>query len=62
MYTDRRLVKTNTVKFCVSDKELEVIEALVQKTGQQRQPLIRDLVMAAIERALAAESEAREQA
>jgi hypothetical protein len=38
-----------------------VIDALVRKTGQQRQVLLRDLVMAAIERALEAESAEEQQ-
>ena len=51
-YLDRSLVRDTTVKFYVSDREKEVIDALVKKTGQQRQVLIRDLVMVAIQRAL----------
>jgi hypothetical protein len=54
-YSDRTLVRDTTIKFYVSDREKEVIDALVKKTGQQRQVLLRDLVMAAIERALQAE-------
>jgi hypothetical protein len=54
-YLDRSLVRETTVKFYVSDREKAVIDALVKQTGQQRQVLIRDLVMAAIQRALEAE-------
>jgi len=60
-YGDRSLVRDTTVKFYVSDREKEIIDELVKRTGQQRQVLIRDLVMAAIERALAAESAAEPQ-
>jgi hypothetical protein len=60
-YSNRALVRDTTVKFYVSDREKEVIDALVKKTGQQRQVLLRDLVMAAIERALEAESASEEQ-
>jgi|688.fasta_scaffold1937890_1 hypothetical protein len=60
-YSNRALVRDTTVKFYVSDREKEVIDALVRKTGQQRQVLLRDLVMAAIERALEAESAEEQQ-
>lgn len=59
-YKDRSLVRDQTVKFYVSDREKEVIDKLVEQHGGQRQVVIRDIVMAAIERALQAESAAQQ--
>lgn len=56
-YKDRSLVRDQTVKFYVSDREKEVIDKLVERHGGQRMVVIRDLVMAAINRALQAQSE-----
>lgn len=47
-------MRDQTVKFYVSDREKEVIDRLVERHGGQRQVVIRDIVMAAIERALQA--------
>ena len=60
-YKDRSLVRDITVKFYVSDREKEVIDKLVDRHGGQRQVVIRDIVMQAIERALQAESAAQAQ-
>jgi hypothetical protein len=53
-YKDRSLVRDQTVKFYVSDREKAVIDTLVERHGGQRQVVIRDIVMAAIDRALQA--------
>ena len=60
-YLNRSLVRDQTVKFYVSDREKLVIDELVNKVGGQRQVVIRDIVMQAIERALAAECAAHVQ-
>lgn len=57
MYADPSLVRHRTIKFYASDREAELIDRLVRLTGQQRQVMLRDMVMPAIERALAAEAE-----
>lgn len=59
-YKDRSLVRDITVKFYVSDREKEVIDKLVERHGGQRQVVIRDIVMHAIERALKSESAAQQ--
>lgn len=59
-YKDRSLVRDITVKFYVSDREKEVIDKLVEQHGGQRQVVIRDIVMQAIERALQSQSAAHQ--
>ena len=60
-YANRLLVRDKTRKFYVSALEDERITELVRRTGQQRLVLIRDLLMQAVDTALAANDEANQQ-
>lgn len=45
MYQDPSLIRKHVVKVRFSDREIELINALVNYTGEQKAAFIRDLVM-----------------
>ncbi len=45
MYADPSLVREHVVKLRLNDTEAELIDALVNYTGQQKAPLLRDLLL-----------------
>jgi hypothetical protein len=45
MYADPALVREHVVKLRLNDTEAELIDALVNYTGQQKAPLLRDLLL-----------------
>jgi hypothetical protein len=50
MYADPKRIRKNVYKVCLDDYESEVIDRIVRETGEQRQVVIRDLLLKAIER------------
>ncbi len=62
MYHDRNLVRYHVIKLRLSDREMELIDQLVQQTGGQKAALIRDLLMAQAAEVMAAESSMKEAA
>ena len=44
MYADPSLIREHVVKLRLNDNEQELIDALVNYTGQQKAPLLRDLL------------------
>jgi hypothetical protein len=45
MYADPANIREHVVKLRLNDTEHELIEALVNYTGQQKAPLLRDLLL-----------------
>ena len=45
MYQDPSLIREHVVKLRLNDTEAELIDALVNYTGQQKAPLLRDLLL-----------------
>lgn len=45
MYSDPSLIRANPVRVNFNDTELNLINALVAYTGQQRAVLVRDLIL-----------------
>lgn len=45
MYADPALIREHVVKLRLNDSEADLIEALVNYTGQQKAPLLRDLLL-----------------
>lgn len=45
MYADPSLIREHVVKLRLNDTEQELIDALVNYTGQQKAPLLRDLLL-----------------
>lgn len=45
MYADPSLIREHVVKLRLNDTEADLIEALVNYTGQQKAPLLRDLLL-----------------
>lgn len=45
MYADPSLIREHVVKLRLNDTEAELIDALVNYTGQQKAPLLRDLLL-----------------
>lgn len=45
MYSDPALIREHVVKIRLNDIEAELIDALVNYTGQQKAPLLRDLLL-----------------
>ena len=56
MYHDRALVRDHLIKLRLSDRENDLIDALVRQSGGQKAALIRDLLLAQAEEVMAAES------
>ena len=50
MYADPKKIRKNVFKVCLDDYESEVIDRLVRETGEQRQVVIRDLLLRSLER------------
>lgn len=45
MYSDPSLIREHVVKLRLNDNEADLIDALVNYTGQQKAPLLRDLLL-----------------
>jgi len=45
MYTDPSLIREHVVKLRLNDQERDLIDALVNYTGQQKAALLRDLLL-----------------
>lgn len=45
MYADPSLIREHVVKLRLNDDEQALVEALVNYTGQQRAPLLRELLL-----------------
>lgn len=45
MYADPSLIREHVVKIRLNDTEADLIEALVNYTGQQKAPLLRDMLL-----------------
>lgn len=56
MYADPALVREHVVKLRLNDTEAELIDALVNYTGQQKAPLLRDLLLEQARMVLAGEA------
>lgn len=56
MYADPSLIREHVVKLRLNDPESELIEALVNYTGQQKAPLLRDLLLEQARLVLAGEA------
>ena len=56
MYRDRTLVRDHLIKLRLSDREMEIIDALVEQTGAQKAALIRELLMKEAAEVMAEES------
>lgn len=56
MYTDPALIREHVVKLRLNDTEAELIDALVNYTGQQKAPLLRDLLLEQARMVLAGEA------
>jgi predicted transcriptional regulator len=50
MYADPRLIRKHVYKICLDDDERAVVDELVQRTGQQRQVILRELLLASLAR------------
>ncbi len=46
MYTDPTNIRTNEVRLRLNEREHELIDALVNYTGQQKGPLLREMLLA----------------
>lgn len=56
MYTDPSLIREHVVKVRLNDSEADLIDALVNYTGQQKAPLLRDLLLEQARLVLAGEA------
>lgn len=56
MYRDRTLVRDHLIKLRLSDREMEIIDQLVEQTGAQKAALIRELLMKEAAEVMAEES------
>lgn len=56
MYTDPSLIRENVVKLRLNETEADLIDALVNYTGQQKAPLLRDLLLEQARLVLAGEA------
>jgi hypothetical protein len=50
MYADPRLIRKHIFKVCLDDDERAVVDELVKRTGQQRQVILRELLLASLTR------------
>ena len=50
MYADPKKIRKNVLKVCLDDYESEVIDRIVRETGEQRQVVIRTLLLKSLER------------
>ncbi len=57
MYADPSLIREHVVKLRLNDTEAELIDALVNYTGQQKAPLLRELLLDQAQRVLAGEAD-----
>lgn len=56
VYTDPSLIREHVVKVRLNDAEADLIDALVNYTGQQKAPLLRDLLLEQARLVLAGEA------
>jgi hypothetical protein len=56
MYADPSLIREHVVKLRLNDTEADLIDALVNYTGQQKAPLLRDLLLEQARLVLAGEA------
>lgn len=56
MYADPSLLREHVVKLRLNETEAELIDALVNYTGQQKAPLLRDLLLEQARLVLAGEA------
>jgi uncharacterized protein (DUF927 family) len=49
MYADPRKIRKHVLKVCLDDFESEHIDRIVRETGEQRQVVIRTLLLKALE-------------
>ena len=56
MYADPSLIREHVVKLRLNEPEAELIDALVNYTGQQKAPLLRDLLLEQARMVLAGEA------
>lgn len=57
MYADPSLIREHVVKLRLNDPEAELIDALVNYTGQQKAALLRELLLDQAQRVLAGEAD-----
>jgi hypothetical protein len=50
MYADPRLIRKHIFKVCLDDDERAVVDELVKRTGQQRQVILRELLLSSLTR------------
>jgi hypothetical protein len=50
MYADPKLIKKHILKVCLDDYTSDRIEDIVKQTGEQRQVILRRLVLASLKR------------
>ena len=48
MYVDPKRVRSHVVKVCLDDYEKEIVDRIVARTGQQRQVVLRELLLKAL--------------
>jgi len=58
MYADPALIRDHVVKLRLNDAEAALVDALVNYTGQQKAPFLRELLLDAAERSLVAVDDA----
>jgi hypothetical protein len=52
MYSDPSLIRKHFIKLSLSDREAELLDALCSYTGEQKAPLIREMVLKMAEQVL----------
>jgi hypothetical protein len=50
MYADPKRIRKHVLKVCLDDYEAKVIDQIVAQTGQQRQVVLRELLLQGLER------------
>ncbi|MFM2193995.1 MAG: hypothetical protein RLZZ460_665 [Chloroflexota bacterium] len=50
MYADPKRIRKHVLKVCLDDYEAKVIDQIVAQTGQQRQVVLRELLLEGLER------------
>lgn len=50
MYAAPKRIRKNVLKVCLDDYESAVIDRLVKESGQQRQVILRELLLKSLER------------
>jgi hypothetical protein len=50
MYSDPKRIRKHVLKICLDDYESEIIDRLVRETGEQRQVVLRKLLLQSLQR------------